>query len=188
MNEPVNQRNEAEGLMQKIEPGTGSGDSQLPDLQRQQVINLATEMRQSLKNRLNEPAGTINLDAVVLFAGPSDTGKTVAAKLLARELGAEVFRADTAQLVSKYIGETEKNLSAVFESATAKGNPVLFFDEADALFGKRTEVKDSHDRYANIEANYMLQRAGAYRGVVILACNQQVRIDSAIKHVVKFPG
>ena len=112
----------------------------------------------------------------------------MAAQVLARELGAQAFSIDAAQVVSKYIGETEKNLSAVFESAATRGNPVLFFDEADALFGKRTEVKDSHDRYANIEVNYMLERAGAYRGAVILACNRQVRIDRAIRRVVEFPA
>jgi SpoVK/Ycf46/Vps4 family AAA+-type ATPase len=188
MKEPVNQRNEAERIMQQIEPGPGTGDARLPEPQRQQVINLAAEIRESLKNRPHMPAGTTSLDAVVFFVGPGGTGKTMAAQVLARELGAEAFRIDVAQVVSKYIGETEKNLSAVFESAAASGNPVLFFDEADTLFGKRVEVKDSHDRYGNIEVNYMLERAGAYRGAVILACYRQVRIDRAIRHAVEFPA
>jgi SpoVK/Ycf46/Vps4 family AAA+-type ATPase len=174
--------------MQQIQPVSGAGAAHLPDTQRKQVINRAAEIRQSLKIRSEQPGGTTNLDAVILFTGPGGSGKTMAAQLLAHELGLEVFRVDTAQLVSKYIGETEKNLSAVFEAAAAKGNPILFFDEADALFGKRTEVKDSHDRYANIEVNYLLERAGTYRGAVILACNQQVRIDGAIRRVVELPG
>jgi SpoVK/Ycf46/Vps4 family AAA+-type ATPase len=92
-----------------------------------------------------------------LFAGPSGTGKTTAAEVLAYELRLDLFRIDLSQVISKYIGETEKNLSRVFDAAE-QGAAVLLFDEADALFGKRTEVKDSHDRYANVEVSYLLQR------------------------------
>ena len=97
----------------------------------------------------------------VLFAGESGTGKTMAAQVLAAELGLDLFRVDLATVVSKYIGETEKNLERIFSAADGS-NAILFFDEADALFGKRSEVSDSHDRYANLEVAYLLQRMEAY--------------------------
>jgi hypothetical protein len=113
-----------------------------------------------------------------LFSGPSGTGKTMAAEILAGELGLELYKIDLAVVVSKYIGETEKNLSKIFvEAETA--NAILFFDEADALFGKRSEVKDAHDRYANIEIAYLLQRMEEYEGVVILATNIRKNMDEA---------
>jgi AAA+ superfamily predicted ATPase len=115
---------------------------------------------------------------VALFSGPSGTGKTLSAEVVAGELGLELFKLDLSSVVSKYIGETEKNLEQVFEAANA-GNVVLFFDEADALFGKRSEVKDAHDRYANIEVSYLLQRLEAYDGLVILATNLEKNIDDA---------
>ena len=99
----------------------------------------------------------------VLFAGPSGTGKTMAAEIIAGELGLELYKIDLSTVVSKYIGETEKNLSRIFMEAETS-NAILFFDEADALFGKRSEVKDSHDRYANIETGYLLQRMEEYEG------------------------
>ena len=107
-----------------------------------------------------------------LFAGASGTGKTMAAEVLARELGLDLYRIDLRRVVSKYIGETEKNLRRLFDAAEASG-AILLFDEADALFGKRSEVKDSHDRYANIEVSYLLQRMEAYRGLAILTTNMQ---------------
>jgi AAA+ superfamily predicted ATPase len=126
----------------------------------------------------------------VLFAGESGTGKTMAAQVLARELGLEIFRLDLATVVSKYIGETEKNLDRVFGAADGS-NAVLFFDEADALFGKRSEVRDAHDRYANLEVAYLLQRMEGYPGCVILATNFRQNIDEAflrrLDFVVDFP-
>lgn len=113
-----------------------------------------------------------------LFAGPSGTGKTMAAEIIAGGLNLDLYRIDLSQIVSKYIGETEKNLSRVFEAA-AQGNAILFFDEADALFGKRTEVRDSHDRYANIEISYLLQQMETYEGISILATNLRQNIDPA---------
>ena len=107
-----------------------------------------------------------------LFAGESGTGKTMAAEVIADELGLDLYRIDLSAVVSKYIGETEKNLRRLFDAAE-DGGAILFFDEADALFGKRSEVKDSHDRYANIEINYLLQRMEAYRGLAILATNMK---------------
>lgn len=125
-----------------------------------------------------------------LFAGPSGTGKTMAAEVLANHLKLDLYRIDLAGVVSKYIGETEKNLRKVFDAAEQCG-AILFFDEADALFGKRTEVKDSHDRYANIEVNYLLQRMEDYRGLAILATNRKSALDHAfmrrLRFLVEFP-
>jgi AAA+ superfamily predicted ATPase len=126
----------------------------------------------------------------VLFAGESGTGKTMGAQVLGAELGLDLFRVDLATVVSKYIGETEKNLERIFTAADGS-NAILFFDEADALFGKRSEVSDSHDRYANIEVAYLLQRMEAYPGAVILATNYKRNIDDAfirrLDFVVDFP-
>jgi len=126
----------------------------------------------------------------VLFTGPSGTGKTMAAEVLAGELSLDLYQIDLSSVVSKYIGETEKNLSAIFREAE-QSQALLFFDEADALFGKRTEVKDAHDRYANIEVNYLLQRVEQYEGVVILATNLQQNLDDAflrrMQEVLEFP-
>lgn len=114
----------------------------------------------------------------VLFAGPSGTGKTMAADVIAGELGLDLYKIDLSSVVSKYIGETEKNLARIFEEAETS-NAILFFDEADALFGKRSDVKDSHDRYANIEVGYLLQRMEEYEGVAILATNLRKNMDEA---------
>ena len=113
-----------------------------------------------------------------LFAGDPGTGKTMAAQVLARELGLDLFRVDLSRVMSKYIGETEKNLSRLFDDARASG-AILFFDEADALFGKRTEVKDAHDRYANLEIGYLLQRMEEHAGVTLLATNRMGDLDEA---------
>lgn len=127
---------------------------------------------------------------IVLFYGASGTGKSMAAEALAQALQMQLFRIDLAGVVSKYIGETEKNLRAVFEEAD-RADAVLFFDEADALFGKRSEVKDAHDRYANIEINYLLQRVESFEGIAILATNMRAAIDEAflrrIHITVEFP-
>src|SRR5204862_4546047 len=116
--------------------------------------------------------------------------KTMAGQVLARDLGLDLFRIDLATVVSKYIGETEKNLERIFTAADGS-NAILFFDEADALFGKRSEVSDSHDRYANIEVAYLLQRMEAYPGAVILATNFKRNIDDAfirrLDFVIDFP-
>jgi hypothetical protein len=126
----------------------------------------------------------------VLFAGESGTGKTMAAQVLGAQLGLDLFRVDLATIVSKYIGETEKNLERIFTAADGS-NAILFFDEADALFGKRSEVSDSHDRYANIEVAYLLQRMEGYPGAVILATNFRRNIDDAfvrrLDFVIDFP-
>lgn len=125
-----------------------------------------------------------------LFYGPPGTGKTLTATLLGKYTGKEVYRVDLSQTVSKYIGETEKNLSKLFDKAENK-NWILFFDEADALFGKRTDIRDAHDKYANQEVAYLLQRVEAYNGLVILASNQRTNIDEAFtrrfQSIIHFP-
>jgi len=126
----------------------------------------------------------------VMFTGPTGTGKTMAAEVLARDLSLALFQIDLSAVVSKYIGETEERLSTIFREAELSQS-LLFFDEADALFGKRTEVKDAHDRYANIEVNYLLQRIEQYQGLVVLATNFQENIDDAflrrLQSVIRFP-
>jgi hypothetical protein len=126
-----------------------------------------------------------------LFSGPSGTGKTMAARIIARELGVELFQVDLAKTVSKYIGETEKNLDRVFEAAQ-RASAVLLIDEADALFGKRTEVKDAHDRYANVEVAFLLQRMESYTGLAILTTNLKRNLDDAflrrLRFVIDFPA
>ena len=148
----------------------------------------------NIQHRLAEIAAglrEIGRSGVVLFYGDRGTGKTMAAEMLARKLGLELHRVDLSGVVSKYIGETEKNLRKLFDEAE-KGGWILFFDEADALFGKRSAVKDSHDRYANIDTNYLLERMEAYAGIVILATNRRTNIDPAflrrIRFIVEFPG
>jgi SpoVK/Ycf46/Vps4 family AAA+-type ATPase len=115
---------------------------------------------------------------VAMFAGPPGTGKTLSAEVVAGELGLDLFRIDLATLVSKYIGETEKNLEKIFQAADG-GTMVLLFDEADAVFGKRSEVKDANDKYANVETSYLLQRIESYDGVVVLTTNYVANIDEA---------
>jgi ATP-dependent 26S proteasome regulatory subunit len=125
-----------------------------------------------------------------LFCGPSGTGKTMAAGIIARALALDLYKIDLSSVISKYIGETEKQLSQIFHEA-ASSNAILFFDEADALFGKRSEVKDAHDRYANVEVAYLLQKMEEYEGVVILATNFRRNMDEAftrrMHHIVEFP-
>jgi AAA+ superfamily predicted ATPase len=125
-----------------------------------------------------------------LFYGPPGTGKTLTATLLGKHTGKDVFRIDLSRVVSKYIGETEKNLSRLFDRAEHQ-NWILFFDEADALFGKRTEIRDAHDKYANQEVAYLLQRIESYNGLVILASNQRANIDEAfvrrLQSIIHFP-
>ena len=130
------------------------------------------------------------LGITALFTGPSGTGKSMAAEVIANALRLNLYRIDLSAVVSKYIGETEKNLRRLFDAAE-DGGALLFFDEADALFGKRSEVKDSHDRYANMEINYLLQRMEQYAGVAILATNKRTALDTAflrrLRFVVTFP-
>ncbi|OMF86689.1 AAA family ATPase [Paenibacillus sp. FSL R7-0333] len=121
----------------------------------------------------------------ILFSGPPGSGKTMAAEVIATELSLEIYKIDVSQIVSKYIGETEKNLSRIFDEAETS-NAILFFDEADALFGKRSEVKDAHDRYANVEISYLLQKMEEYTGIVILATNLNQNLDDAFARRLHF--
>jgi SpoVK/Ycf46/Vps4 family AAA+-type ATPase len=138
----------------------------------EQFENIAVEFKKSSEISSNtKPVEKVKHPALlVLFSGPSGTGKTLAAKMLGEKTGKEVFRIDLSRIISKYIGETEKNLSALLEKAE-KSNSILFFDEADALFGKRTNVRSSHDKYANQEVSYFLEKIKTYHGIVIISIN-----------------
>ena len=168
-----------DALARRIRPSRGWDDIVLsPD--RKQLLREIVE-RYRLGDAVYDEWGfsaTPSRGQVALFSGPSGTGKTLAAEIVAGELGLDLFKLDLSAVVSKYIGETEKNLDQVFDAAKA-GNVVLFFDEADSLFGKRSEVRDARDRYANIEVSYLLQRLEAYDGLVTLATNFEKNIDDA---------
>ncbi|HEX9018577.1 MAG TPA: ATP-binding protein, partial [Anaerolineaceae bacterium] len=180
-------------LAQRIDPKAHWGDIELPDepLSLLQEIVGQVEQRMlvyetwGLRDVMNRGLGIS-----ALFAGESGTGKTMAAEVIANALCLNLYRIDLSAVVSKYIGETEKNLRRLFDAAE-DGGVILFFDEADALFGKRSEVKDSHDRYANIEVNYLLQRMEAYHGLAILATNMKTALDQAflrrLRFIVNFP-
>ncbi len=186
-------RTRLDGLAQRIEPAADWADIVLPEPQIRALRQMAIHVRH--RTTVYETWGFAakcarGLGISALFAGTSGTGKTMAAEVLANELLLDLYRIDLASVVSKYIGETEKNLRRVFDAAEESG-AILLFDEADALFGKRSEVKDSHDRYANIEVSYLLQRIEAYRGLAILTTNLKSSLDSAflrrIRFIVQFP-
>jgi len=189
----IQSRPRLDDLAQRIEPAATWAELVLPEPQLQLLRDVATHVRQRV--RVYEAwgfatKGARGLGISALFAGASGTGKTMAAEVLAGELRLDLYRIDLSQVVSKYIGETEKNLRRVFDAAE-EGGAILLFDEADALFGKRSEVKDSHDRYANIEVSYLLQRMEAYRGLAVLTTNMKNALDQAflrrIRFVVQFP-
>lgn len=179
----------------RVDPAKSRGtwdDLRLPPDQVGQLRRLAEEARR--RSRVEErnvrgTKGQHHSALTALFAGPAGTGKSMAAQVLAAGLGVDLYRVDTSAVVSKYIGETEKNLQRVFDAAEASG-AVLMFDEADALFGKRTGVKDSHDRYANIEGNYLLRRMEDHDGPVILTSNRKQNIDAAflrrLRYIVEY--
>ena len=160
----------------------------LPQPQKATLRQVAAHAQQRLKVYQEwgfAAKGSRGLGISALFTGESGTGKTMAAEVLANELHLDLYRIDLSSVVSKYIGETEKNLRRVFDAAEDSG-AILLFDEADALFGKRSEVKDSHDRYANIEISYLLQRMEAYRGLAILTTNMKAALDSAFQRRMRF--
>jgi hypothetical protein len=178
---------------QQITSKATMDDLVLPDREKRLLREIAVHVAQ--RRRIYEEWGfgaTSNrgLGITALFSGASGTGKTMAAEVLSNELRLDLFRIDLSTVVSKYIGETEKNLRKVFDAAE-DGGLILFFDEADALFGNCSEVRDNHDRYANIEVNYLLQRMESYQGLAILAANRKSDLDSAfmrrIRFVVNFP-
>lgn len=181
------------GLAREIDPVAEWSDIVLPEDVNDQLREIAhqVEQRHQVYDRWGfrgEISRGLGINA--LFAGPSGTGKTMAAEVIANHLELDLYRIDLASMVSKYIGETEKNLKKVFDGAERSG-AILFFDEADALFGKRTEVSDSHDRYANIEIDYLLQRMEEFRGLAILATNRRSDMDPAflrrLRFIVPFP-
>jgi len=180
-------------LAQRIESNATWEDLVLPDAQCQTLQEITAQVRQRVTVYETWGFGqqtSRGLGISALFVGASGTGKTLAAEVLAHELRLDLYRIDLSSVVSKYIGETEKNLRRVFDAAE-EGGAVLLFDEADALFGKRSEVKDSHDRYANIEVSYLLQRMETYRGLAILTTNMKSALDTAflrrIRFIVQFP-
>jgi hypothetical protein len=186
-------RAELDGRAQRIDVRAGWQDLVLPEASLNMLQTVAIHVRQQEKvlDRWGFAAqSSRGLGITALFTGQSGTGKTLAAEVLANELRLDLYRIDLSQVVSKYIGETEKNLRAVFDVAENSG-AILLFDEADALFGKRSEVKDSHDRYANIEVSYLLQRMEAYRGLAILTTNMRGSLDVAflrrIRFIINFP-
>jgi hypothetical protein len=188
----VQARPRLEDLAERIEPRATFDDLVLPSAQYdvlRQII-AAVGARARVNDDWGFAARTRGLGVSALFAGASGTGKTLAAEVLANAVELDLYRIDLSQVVSKYIGETEKNLARVFDAAE-EGGAVLLFDEADALFGRRTEVKDSHDRYANVETSYLLQRMEAYRGLAILTTNMKAALDPAflrrIRFVLQFP-
>jgi hypothetical protein len=177
-----------DALAQRLEPKATWDDIVLPAAQQSLLQQIAEQVAQ--RTTVYEKWGfgqkmTRGLGISALFAGESGTGKTMAAEVIANHLRLGLYRIDLSAVVSKYIGETEKNLRRLFDAAE-NGGAILFFDEADALFGKRSEVKDSHDRYANIEINYLLQRMEAYRGLAILATNMKSALDSAFLRRLRF--
>jgi hypothetical protein len=186
-------RPQLDNLAQRIDAKATWDDIVLPKEETHLLHQIADQVRSrhqvyedwGFHQRMNRGMGIS-----ALFAGESGTGKTMGAEVIANELRLNLYRIDLSSVVSKYIGETEKNLRRLFDAAE-DGGAILFFDEADALFGKRSEVKDSHDRYANIEINYLLQRIEAYRGLAILATNMKSSLDVAfmrrLRFIVNFP-
>ena len=182
-----------DGLAQKIVPRYEWDDLVLP----QTPLNMLRELVDMVQTR-PLVLGTWGLGRKLaasqgvsaLFSGPPGTGKTLAAQIIANQLGIDLYRIDLSTVVSKYIGETEKNLERIFSEAS-ESNAILFFDEADAIFGKRSEVKDAHDRFANIEVGYLLQRMETYNGVAILATNLRANLDEAftrrLQFIINFP-
>jgi ATP-dependent 26S proteasome regulatory subunit len=180
-------------LSLKIEPRYGWDDIVLPEDAMMHLREICSHVKYSRRvfqewgfgRKLSRGKGLS-----VLFSGPPGTGKTMAAEVIAHDLQLDLYKIDLSNVVSKYIGETEKNLAKIFAEAETS-NAILFFDEADALFGKRTEISDAHDRYANIETSYLLQKMEEYEGMVILASNLRENMDDAfirrIRFIVEFP-
>jgi len=180
-------------LARKLTPQRSWADLTLPRNTLDQLQEICAHLR--YRRRVYEDWGfqrrlSLGKGLCALFYGSSGVGKTMAVEIIARELELETYKVDLSTVVSKYIGETEKNLSRIFDEAESS-NAILFFDEADALFGKRSEVKDAHDRYANIEINYLLQRIEEFDGMVILASNLRKNIDEGffrrMQFAVEFP-
>jgi hypothetical protein len=184
----IRTRPQLDNLAQRLDARATWDDLVLPQTEKNLLHQIADQVGQ--RGRVYEEWGFARkmnrgLGINALFTGESGTGKTMAAEVIANDLELNLYRIDLSAVVSKYIGETEKNLRRLFDAAE-NGGAILFFDEADALFGKRSEVKDSHDRYANIEINYLLQRMEAYRGLAILATNMKSALDTAFMRRLRF--
>jgi len=186
-------RRSLDELAAHVETSAAWADLVLPEAQTATLRQIAVHARQAAL--VHGEWGfadryTRGLGLSALFSGASGTGKTMAAGVLARDLDRDLYQIDLATVVSKYIGETEKHLRKIFDAAERSG-AILLFDEADALFGKRSQVRDSHDRYANLEVSYLLQRMESYRGIAILTTNMQNALDPAfqrrLRFVVQFP-
>ncbi len=182
-----------DSLAQRVESEVAWEDLILPPAQIESLRQIAAQVRQ--RHQVYETwgfrsKGNRGLGISALFSGPSGTGKTLAAEVLANELRLDLYRIDLSQVINKYVGETEKNLGRIFDAAEA-GGAILLFDEADALFGHRADVKDSLDRFANVEVSYLLQKMEAYRGLAILTTNLKDSLDTAfarrLRFVVEFP-
>ena len=177
-----------DALAQRIDARAKWDDIVLPETELKLLRQISGQVKQRGRVYLDggfAAARTRGLSINALFSGESGTGKTMAAEVIANELRLDLYRIDLSAVINKYIGETEKNLRRVFDAAEG-GGVILFFDEADALFGKRSEVKDSHDRYANIEINYLLQRLESYRGLAILATNMRSALDTSFMRRIRF--
>jgi phage tail-like protein len=196
--EPVAYQHTAgEGLREfarRVEVVASWQDLTIPERQKSQLGEVVAQVRlrpQAFEDWEFIPGNECRPGVSVLFSGGTGTGRTVAAQILAGELGLDLYRIDLTKLISKYIGETEKNLSRVFGDAR-QGAPVLLFDEAEGLFGKRSEVKDSHDRYASTQVSELLRHAESYQGLTILAVNTKQAIDAGLLQrlhfVVEFPS
>jgi SpoVK/Ycf46/Vps4 family AAA+-type ATPase len=184
----VHSRPRLETMAERIVPCATWDDLVLPETQVKTLRQLASQSRHRmtvLETWGFAAKGRRGLGLSALFSGPSGTGKTLAAEVLANELNLDLYRIDLSSVVSKYIGETEKNLKQVFDAAET-GGVLLLFDEADTLFGKRAEVKDSHDRYANIEVGYLLQRMESFQGLAILTTNLKTSLDKSFQRRLRF--
>jgi len=185
-------RLELDGLANAVTPRFALDELVLPTAQAQQLREVVAAM--GVLGRVHHDWGTAQAwnesGLSVLFCGPPGTGKTMAAEALAKTLQLPMYRIDLSQVVNKYIGETEKNLRRIFDAAETS-DCLMFFDEADALFGKRTEVKDAHDRFANIEISYLLERMERFKGLAVLASNRRKDLDEAftrrLRHIIEFP-
>lgn len=180
------------GLVKVITPRAKMDDLAVPGEVKRRLREIIKHVkgRHGVYGRWGIGGGDVDLGISVLFLGEDGVGKTMAAEVLARELKMSLYRIDLSMVVSKYVGETEKNLDRIFDAADSR-DAVLFFDEADALFGKRSDVRDSHDRYANIEVSYLLERMESYAGLAILASNMKEALDPTfvrrIRFVIEFP-
>ncbi len=175
-------------LADKMPPRYNLGDLILPDKQKRELmdlINMVKNRSMVLEDWGVQKKLVSGKGISALFTGAPGTGKTLSAQVIAGELGLELYRVDLSTIVSKYIGETEKNLERIFDEASSS-NVILFFDEADSLFGKRSDVGDSHDRYANIEVGYLLQRIETYDGIVLMATNLGANLDEAFTRRIHF--